>query len=240
VCKRGNRDEEYEDAYWPPEATEGEETPIRVAVADGATESSFAQRWAQLLVQATGEGRLSLQDPRHGLLDLRSEWQQWIVAKELPWYAEAKARQGAFAALVALELAIGNESGGQWQAAAIGDSCLFHVRAQEVLSCIPVRDSADFDNRPFLLGTVPGDEDLLSDRIVVLTGTWLQGDDFYLMSDALACWALKCFETAGADKDALGAIATCCQDGFSYWIESLRDKGLMRNDDCTLVRVSIR
>ena len=52
--KLGNSHEEYEDAW----AHRHTRTPggIRVAVADGATESSFAKLWAALLAQSYVRG----------------------------------------------------------------------------------------------------------------------------------------------------------------------------------------
>lgn len=44
LCKEGNKPEEYEDAF------AGDPRSGRFAVADGASESSFACLWAKLLV----------------------------------------------------------------------------------------------------------------------------------------------------------------------------------------------
>src|SRR5262249_7578934 len=104
VPKDGNREEEYEDAVWPQEPREYEEPCVRFAVAAGAPDSAYAGRWARILVHAVGEGQLSLARLPEGLAPLRADWRQWMAGKSLPWYAEEKARQGAFAALVALEL----------------------------------------------------------------------------------------------------------------------------------------
>src|SRR5262249_26384113 len=154
-----------------------------VAVADGATESSYARDWARILVRAVGEGRLS---PRRfledGIDDLRTQWRETLAGKTLPWYAEEKAKQGAFAALVALEL---NAQESSWYAAALGDSCLFHIRGDEVMARFPMDNSASFSSRPFLLGSVQVDGESLADRIGYIQGSWAQGDYFYLMTDAL-------------------------------------------------------
>jgi len=45
VVKRGNTDDEYEDAF------KGDESSGRFAVADGATGSAFAKEWARHLVE---------------------------------------------------------------------------------------------------------------------------------------------------------------------------------------------
>src|SRR6516164_3048978 len=127
VPKRGNREEEYEDAVWPQERQEFRQASVRFAVADGATESSYARQWARLLVDAVGEGGLSPASLPEGLVPMWAKWRQWMSGLALPWYAEEKAAQGAFAALVVLELTdseADGEDGGCWRAAALGDSCL--------------------------------------------------------------------------------------------------------------------
>src|SRR4051812_4149996 len=128
IQKGGNAPEENEDAAWPEESTEYEETCVCVAVADGATECVFARRWARELVSTVGSGKLSPYDLQAGFPELRASWHEWLAGKQLAWYAEEKARQGTFAALLALELTTDETgTGGQWRTAAVGDSCLFHV-----------------------------------------------------------------------------------------------------------------
>ena len=55
VHKRGGTEAEYEDAFFPDEFTD-ELGAFRCAVADGASESAFANIWAQLLVRGFGIG----------------------------------------------------------------------------------------------------------------------------------------------------------------------------------------
>ena len=57
--KAGNRSDEYEDAFWPQRTinrTVNRSGLFRLAVADGATETSFAGLWARRLVRAYGSG----------------------------------------------------------------------------------------------------------------------------------------------------------------------------------------
>jgi len=242
VQKRGNPPGEYEDAACPLERSEYQQTCVRLAVADGATESVFARRWAEQLVYAVGDGDLSPRSLSEGIARLRATWHEWLAGITLSWYAEEKARQGAFAALVALELTAEEAGGtgqGYWHAAAVGDSCLFHVRGEEVLVRFPLANPEAFDNRPFLVSSVGADEKCLNE--MNLSGTWKSGDAFYLMTDALACWFLKHLDAGGSLADVQGNFAfTTETDSFRVWVESLRDKGSIRNDDCTLIRVHTR
>jgi hypothetical protein len=241
VPKKGNQEKDYEDAVWPQERQEYTDSCVRFAVADGATESSYARRWADLLVRAVGEGRLSPAFLPEGLAPMRADWRQWMAGLILPWYAEEKVARGAFAALVVLEL-ITQESGsgseGCWHAAALGDSCLFQVRSDDVLARFPMDHSAAFDNRPFLLSSVQTEGECLANRVFHLDGTWAQGDVFYLMTDALAWWFLHKIEAGSRPWDDLRHLTP--PDGpnpFPAWIASLRDQSLIRNDDCTLLRI---
>jgi len=281
VQKRGCSPAEYEDAVYPLERAEYEQACVRLAVADGATESIFARRWAEQLVAAVGNGDLSprarnvqfpheeiairayekwcirgrprgseeqdwleaeeeLRIPADGLSRLRANWREWLSGKTLPWFAQEKARQGSFAALVALELFAEDEaSEGCWHAAAVGDCCLFHIRGEDVRERFPLTHAGAFDSRPHLLSTVGADEDKLNEA--TSSGTWRSGDFFYLMSDALACWFLKHIDAGGSPSIIQADFASPNgTDPFRVWVDSLRDQGSIRNDDCTLIRVEIR
>jgi hypothetical protein len=241
IQKRGCAPNEYEDAACPTERTEYDVNDIHFAIADGATESLFARRWAEQLVFAVADGVLSLHCLSEGLPKLRTEWAAWLAGQSFPWYAEEKSRQGTFAALVALEVTsdVGrDEQEGRWYAAAVGDSCLFQVRGEEVIIRFPLLRAESFDSRPSLVGTVSAEEVRLDEKYA--TGTWTRGDLFYLMSDALACWFLKHIDGGGRPSDIHGGVPLTDEGQFCSWIETLRDQAVIRNDDCTLMRVSIR
>src|SRR5579884_1055791 len=91
VPRRGYSADEYEDAC------AGDDRTGRFAIADGATESSFAAAWARLLV----EEFVRTPGPWSGWLpSLRRCWAADLDDRPLPWYAEAKAEEGAFATLL--------------------------------------------------------------------------------------------------------------------------------------------
>jgi hypothetical protein len=94
--KHGNAPEEYEDAF------AGDASAGRFAVADGASESSFVAAWAKLLAQGfvADEGR-----PWRALEWLTPARQRWAAEVDplpLPWYAEEKREQGAYATLLGI------------------------------------------------------------------------------------------------------------------------------------------
>jgi serine/threonine protein phosphatase PrpC len=239
--KRGNALEEYEDAFWPKNIIDAKRPVFRFAVADGATETSFSDIWAKLLVRAYCKGCASGSRLAKALPKLRGNWSREIETKELPWYAEEKARQGAFSALVGLTLQSQESVRGRgtWQALAIGDSCLCQIRDHSLIAAFPISESSGFTNRPKLLASTHqsrGNEVAAEMR----PGDWEVGDSFYLMTDALAQWFLCEAERGSKPWGVLEDLDTIDQPlAFGDWIGSLRSDKAMRNDDVTLLRVMI-
>ncbi|HEY2384269.1 MAG TPA: protein phosphatase 2C domain-containing protein [Terriglobia bacterium] len=234
--KRGNTAEEYEDAFWPPAPLDLDSKLFRFAVADGATETSFARSWAQLLTRAYCRDYLSEKKIRKHLPQLEQQWNSSIGKAALPWYAEEKLSHGAFATVLGLTVLEGT-----WQSTAIGDSCLFQVRDGRLLTAFPMTEAGDFNNRPPLLSSNKRNWNDELAHICRAQGTWQPNDVFYLMTDAIACWFLQC-STVGALCERASAVidrAYSCAGEFEESIESLRDAG-MRNDDVTLLRISVQ
>src|SRR5215468_4746653 len=127
--KRGHSAEEYEDAF------AADPKIGRFAVADGASESSFASLWAKLLVDGfvhPGErnGDTSWLEP------LRKRWAAKVDPQELSWYSEKKTE-------------------GAWSALAVGDSCIFQVRKDALVQAFPMERSDSFGNHPSLICSRP-------------------------------------------------------------------------------------
>jgi hypothetical protein len=229
--KHGNTEEEYEDA-WSADPAAG-----RFAVADGATESSFAALWAKLLVEGfvaaahspNFAGWLSAQ---------RGQWAAAVSGLDLPWFAEMKRDQGAFATFLGLSLRPPNaERPGLWQAEAVGDSCLVRIRKGQHLLAFPLTTAAAFSNRPNLIGS----RDRETPKSQHTSGSLLFGDRILLMTDAFAEWFLRTRERGGRPwelvADVLGADRP--QVAFAECLEGLRKGGALRNDDVTLVVIDI-
>lgn len=239
--KRGNSVGEYEDAFWPKNVVDARRPLFRFAVADGATETSFSDIWAGLLVRAYCKGYFTGSRLTKVLPKLRGSWSKELETKELPWYAEEKVRQGAFSSLLGLTLLCneGMHGKGTWQALAIGDSCLCQIRSNSLIEAFPISQSSEFTSRPKLLGSKhrsPAYDVVAETRI----GDWEEGDSFYLMTDALAQWFLCESERGAKPWRVLGDLDTIDQPlPFDEWIGSLRGERLMRNDDVTLLRITI-
>lgn len=202
-------------------------------VCDGASDSFDARSWSRLLVAAWrlkpefDPGRL-----REGIMALGSRWRKkWD--RELPWYAEEKARQGAFAAFVGVVI-----DGDAWKAIAVGDCCLFYWNdAASPPTSFPIGNPFDFGTNPHLIGST----NLLSfeEHIATTQGLIVPGSRMLLMSDAISAWYMKGladypervqeFETLLATQER-GALTAIC--------EQERAAGRLRNDDIAAIRVS--
>ncbi len=263
--KRGNAPDEYEDA----EAVD--ESAGRFAVADGATESSFAREWAAVLAKGfvglppldrpSSWFRSSSENKRRCEVDwlppLQDRWLNECGGRDLPWYAEMKFDQGAFATFLGIafeqrktrpqlegrrsDVAIEQRKKrrrleGRWSAVAVGDSCLFQIRNDRLLSKFPLHTSADFDNSPQLLGSRTPLEQA-GKRVRVEDGRWRMGDVFMLATDALAQWFMRKNEAEETPWKLLLALKDKPQqqEAIEVWIDGLRDRHEIRNDDVTLI-----
>lgn len=232
VPKRGHDAGDCQDA-WAASPSRG-----RVAVADGAAESDHAGLWAKMLVEefvSADEEALA--------------WPGWIArvqarfadavrrpddAEPLPWFLEGRHRQGAFATFLGLSF-----DGPTWRAVAVGDSCLFQVREDVPRVVFPLEHSSQFDNAPWLIGSRTSPDEVPRCKGLHLLGECREGDRYWLMTDALARWFL-CRREAGARPwRELAALLDRPDEEFAAFVEALRDRRLLRNDDTTLVAVRL-
>jgi hypothetical protein len=236
--KKGNTEDEYEDAAAPTEPLSSECDTFRCAVADGATETSFASLWAKLLVDGFVKGT-----DRNAL---KKEWQQSVYSsgKQLPWYAEEKAQVGAYAALVCLTLRqTAGVSGGTWEAEALGDSCLILIKQADFVIKFPLTRSDEFNSSPVLFSSNNDDAEEHGEVFKNISGEWSAGDVFYLLSDAIARWTYKRQEEHGDAAFYLQSLRK--QADLVEFVAVQRElldeesRPLMRNDDVTLMRIEV-
>ena len=213
----------------------------RYALADGATESCFAGLWAKLLVegfvhQGAGERR-AMAEVASGR---QAQWDANVRGRTLPWYAEPGVRQGAFAAFLGIVLARPSPASREWQAVAVGDTCLLHTRGRTLLRAFPIGHSRQFNNAPNLVGARMTPERVLEMESLWIEGRGKPGDRLWAMTDALASWYLAEHEAGGNPWSHLESLLSS-PDGqqFAEWIEGLRDAGRLRNDDVTLLAIRL-
>jgi len=247
VPKRGNAEAEYEDAVYPERNLARELGEFRCAVADGASESAFSGLWAQLLVRSFGKRKMRLEQ-------LRRLFENAIKSKPVPWYLEKKIKNGAHAAFMGLLLRDANaktkaktkassngKPNGSWRALAVGDSCIFHVRDDELLAVGPVEKSELFDNSPFLIASKAKEPIRRgAENVSLMNGDWEPGDTFYLATDAMAQWLLAELE---AGRPPWASLRDLCADDdetlYGRLIDELRSNQGLHNDDTTLLQVEV-
>ena len=224
VPKAGHTAAENEDALAVSKETG------RVAVCDGASEGWGSALWARHLADALVTMPAQPQTFSAWLAKVRQS-AVTIAPPVVSWYAETKQADGAFATLLSVVF-----SPGKYHAVAVGDTSLFHLRDDKLVARFPVEKSSDFGNQPALVGSAGGE--IEPDWFA---GRCESGDRFYLLSDALAEWFLRNAEGGECPWQVVDAVTSAAdaQAEFADWVQSLRAKRTMKNDDTTLVRVRI-
>ena len=118
----------------------------------------------------------------------------------------------------------------------MGDSCLFVVRDGRLWLSFPLEDAAQFDNSPTLVCSNPDNAGELWETVRRSDGECVAGDLFILASDALACWFL---ERNAEGKKPWKTLLALDASGWAAWVEEQRRAGLMRNDDTTMVIITV-
>jgi Protein phosphatase 2C len=237
ITKAGNTSEECEDAFRcsPPDSP----FPWYLAIADGATESSFSREWASQLVQSfIREPFNSAEEIADWLPPLQQNWSNWLSEQDLLWFAKLKAAEGTYATLLGLKIDRDlEEKQWKWNAIAVGDSCLFVVHNNELLSCFPLNKSDELNSTPGLIGTLHRYNHNLTKSVKFTMGSANSGTHFYLVTDALAGWIFKRLESNRKPWEVLNNIKELKE--FSGWIEELRKAREIRNDDTTLIHLYV-
>jgi hypothetical protein len=239
--KAGNKLEEYEDAYGYTL-----KDAKRLVIADGASQGFESKKWAMSLVASFIEKNPALEkgEIKDWLKTPIEKWKGEINWEILPWYAEEKARRGAFSTLLGLDL--GNSSSNRWKAVAVGDSCLFQIRADKVISHFPMKSSKDFDSTPDLISTRKDYNSSSLDNIKIFSGDYKPNDLFIIATDAFSAWFLSLIESGQKPWKVFFELARVNQPKkvehkiFRELINYLRDRGRMQNDDVTVILAEVR
>ena len=246
--KQGNSPHECEDAsrimftHWRrPRRPD----TARAVVADGASESAFAALWANTLTNAfvNQPPAMPPRSPRdidHWLTAPRHQWRQHIPWRQLPWHGESKTRAGAHATLLGLTLDQpqgetqhpGDAASTAWHAIAVGDTCLFIVRDDQLHLAFPLQHPGDFDNSPPLVCSNPDNQQDLQQGLRTASGTCQTDDLFIIASDALAQWFLRQHHEGLRPWHTLQSLSNA---DWRHWTAQQQHQGAMRNDDTTML-----
>ncbi|QNA46474.1 PP2C family serine/threonine-protein phosphatase [Lacibacter sediminis] len=231
TCKKGNSENENEDAFiltYP-----NDESVLKIAVSDGATESSFSQEWAELLVQY-----FSIFEFNNDTFfveiypSVRKQWLEKVHKRDLPWYAQEKLEMGAFATLIGTSISL---LSGYCSISAIGDSNIIIYREGQVVLKFPLEKASDFGSSPFLLSSVQErnnriDKFFFSQEIYKIQ----KGDLVFIGSDAISQWILWQEENSLNAYQTLLALFSGELD-FVNWLNEQRSENRIKNDDTTIV-----
>ena len=242
--KGGNRPEEYEDAYsyhpWAIRVGDFGIDRARIALSDGASESAFAREWANILARHFVQVPMDKSNPTRSTLEswlepAQTEWSEGVPWDRIPWHGEIKTRSGSLATLLGLTIEAPPDDPQTlyWRAAAVGDSCLFVIRRDEMVFTFPLDASARFNNRPDLISSNADNNIGIGERLHHQSGKCCPDDVFILASDDISRWMLQ--GSAANQKRWHSVLALSCGQEAAAWVQEQRRLGSLRNDDSTLI-----
>jgi hypothetical protein len=215
------------------------------AIADGVSSSLFSGPWAAILAEAVVADCPNPRDREEfaaWLQQQRDRWAASIDTSSLAWFQKAKLPQGAFSTLLYArvceveETRAGAFGGYRLVAFALGDSCLFQIRGGELVRSFPLETSAQFEADPLVLGSV----DLKRDHLLefaFLDEMCYPGDELILCTDAVAEWAVRCYESG--EPPVWSDFWQMSDDDWRSGVAWLRQERQMRIDDSTMLLVRL-
>ncbi|CRK59111.1 FIG00660020: hypothetical protein [Alloactinosynnema sp. L-07] len=247
AAKDGNAEFEWEDGVATAPADPRTGSGHRFAVADGATQGFGSARWAQQLVcgfVGVDQGKAHPPTLDRDSLDgwTRRMQQSWREDPRLAGATDLElhklATVGSFATFLGCELRDLDGPRPHWAAVALGDTVLFHVRANTLITQFPAIGPDEFGFNPDGLPTGPGALADMIGRAEFGFGDLADGDLLYAATDAFAHWMIQTDlrDSAGL-WTTLGGLDH--PDTFRALVADHRAAGTMTNDDVTLLRVQV-
>jgi hypothetical protein len=115
---------------------------------------------------------------------------------------------------------------------ALGDSCLFQVSGDRLVRSVPLSEHAQFGRRPPLFYTMRPQTERVIGHLATPNGGWTAGDQFFLLTDAIAAWFLNEVEQG---RKPWHLLAQLDQKSFETFVDEQRYLQLMEDDDVTAV-----
>ena len=158
----------------------------------------------------------------------------------MPWYAQEKASEGAFAAFAGIQFVESGSNELRWNCIALGDACLIHKPRKGLVSSRPIDDPGGFGYHPLLVPSDPARQAGIAQQVDVFHGTAEPGDTFLLLTDAIACWYLQARADASSRADQFEEVVGAGDRQAAIGlIGAERESGRLRNDDVAVVRLDI-
>ena len=232
IAKLGNSEAEYEDRA----NVSSENDPfLRIAVADGATESLFSDIWAELIVEKFIEnGFLETSQLQQLYKSFIKEANNRIEnAPEMRrWAMYNKMERGTHTTIAAVEF-LNWES---FRLTTLGDSCVFYQgEDKSEIEMVPNLSPEDFGNSPQSICHLPDTWEGIKTNWIKQEVSLKGNFKMILCTDALACWLAQCLPKEQTIWNQLFKLDN--QESFTNWINDLRSQQVLKNDDVTLVTI---
>jgi hypothetical protein len=251
--KDGNAPDEWQDGASGGVVGDATGT-ARFIVVDGATGSFDPVRWVDQLVTSfvpspgpRGAGHAGPRPPGLEPAAMRA----WFAQMQDQWAAdvpafdsiieERKFREvGSFATFLGFEITGLAGPDPRWRAVALGDTVLFHVRADRLIATFPPMRPGDFGSRPAGVHTLRSSLDGMTERLLAADGVLADGDFLFAATDAMAEWILRAAarDEAKVWQTLAGLVHPVV---FARLVSDQRKEQdaakRMKNDDVTLMRL---
>ena len=241
-AKAGNAPEEWQDGA--SGGAGGEAAGVaRFIVLDGASGAYDPLRWVDQLVSsfARPDGpRLEPAAMRAWFSQMQDQWAAGGRAFDSIIEERKFTEVGSFATLLVFEITGLDGPEPYWRAAALGDTVLFHVRANRLIATFPPLGPGDFGARPDGVHTLRSSLGRMTERLATGAGVLAAGDFLFAATDAMAHWILRA--VARDERKVWATLATLAHpDVFACFVEDQRREAdgafRMKNDDVTLMRL---
>jgi len=229
------------------------DVPCKIAISDGAGTTAFAGTWAKILVNTFSASDEEFEPE----FFLQKTWKCWrdkselylreriLMGRPLNFWERPNFEKGPYATFlgVIFEKNADNQNVSEldnsiiWIAYAVGDSCLFQIRENNLFCCFPLNRSDVFNSFPELL---PGKENATKkpwELFTMCKGDLQHGDILYLLTDAIAKWFLKMYENGNKPWAILKTFDNTNKDDFDRWIEAMKNDHVIEDDDITIVSI---
>jgi len=235
IPKQGLSEAECEDKS---ALSSSSETSLRVAVADGATESLFSDIWAEILVNSYVEKSAEI----FNASVLESVQQEFVnkasqLILKMPetrhWFMYEKLDRGSHVTFAAVEFSNPETI----QVLAVGDSCVFWRSGHNsnLVEMLPELAPEAFGAFPASICHLPKTWQNLKSKIIKKEVHLQDTFELLICTDALACWLAQELQNDSSVWEKLFQITDSIS--FTNFIENLRYRKEIRNDDVTLVLI---
>jgi len=212
-----------------------ENSPIlRIAVADGATESLFSDLWSEILVNRYVEKGTELLanselEKIYQEFYLKANQQITQMPETRQWFMYEKLERGTHATLAAIEFS----NSGLFEVTTIGDSCVFwRIEGEQNINMFPKLLPEEFGNFPSSICHLPKTWKNLEQKTLKQQISFEGHLQIVLCTDAFACWLAT---EINSNVPAWHELFQLSESKFNDLIKALREQKDIRNDDVTLV-----